>query len=174
MVREPIQQRGQRPLSPHAPRSSRSYAVLAALSSCYPPLLGRLPTCYSPVRRCTKPRRAVLARLACVKHAASVRSEPGSNSPVEKLDPSSEPKLAIWFSKWTQKYSDFVPKDSIEGPERLYLLSSFQGAKSLRSFCLSVVSASRRYVRSGEAHDMDGKQVVNAFLARWPEVLLRC
>ena len=147
MVRGPIQQRGQRPLSPHAPRSSRSYAVLAVLSDCYPPLLGRLPTCYSPVRRFTKSRRTVLARLACVKHAASVRSEPGSNSPVEKIDPSSEPKLAFWFSKKTQKYSDFIPRDSVEGPERLYLLSSFQGAKSLRSM-LSVVSASRGYVRS--------------------------
>ncbi len=35
---------------------------------------------YSPVRRFTCPRRDFHARLACVKHAASVRSEPGSNS----------------------------------------------------------------------------------------------
>ncbi len=28
------------------------------------------------------PERKILVRLACVKHAASVRSEPGSNSPV--------------------------------------------------------------------------------------------
>ena len=44
-----------------------------------------MPTCYSPVRRCTHPRRGFLARLACVKHAASVRPEPGSNSPKRKL-----------------------------------------------------------------------------------------
>ena len=29
------------------------------------------------------PEGAFLVRLACVRHAASVRSEPGSNSPVE-------------------------------------------------------------------------------------------
>ena len=28
-----------------------SYPVLASVSRCYPDLLGRLPTCYSPVRR---------------------------------------------------------------------------------------------------------------------------
>ena len=80
------------------------------------------------MRRCTKSRRTVLARLACVKHAASVRSEPGSNSPVEKLDPSSKLQACFWFLKKTQKYFDFTPKSSVEGPERLYLLSSFQGA----------------------------------------------
>ena len=57
------------------------HPVLAALSSCCPGPWGRLPTCYSPVRRCTHTRRCFLARLACVKHAASVRPEPGSNSP---------------------------------------------------------------------------------------------
>ena len=58
----------------------RAYAVLAPLSRRYPPL------CVS-FRRVTHPfatrhqacaRAAV--RLACVKHAASVQSEPGSNS----------------------------------------------------------------------------------------------
>ena len=63
-----------------------AYAVLAAISNCYPPVWGRLPTRYSPVRHSvTKdfirricPKRFV--RLACVKHAASVHPEPGSNS----------------------------------------------------------------------------------------------
>ena len=32
------------------------------------------------MRRCTQGRSPFLARLACLKHAASVRSEPGSNS----------------------------------------------------------------------------------------------
>ena len=40
-------------------------------------LLTRLPL-YSP------PEGSFLVRLACVKHAASVRSEPGSNSPVNR------------------------------------------------------------------------------------------
>ena len=38
-------------------------------------------TCYSPVRRSSTPK-GLSARLACVKHAASVRPEPGSNSPL--------------------------------------------------------------------------------------------
>ena len=41
---------------------------------------GQVPTRYSPVRRC--PPKAT-ARLACVRRAASVRSEPGSNSQLQ-------------------------------------------------------------------------------------------
>ena len=58
----------------------RCYAVLAEVSSSYSPLQGRLVTCYSPVRHCTQDRSPFLVRLACVRHAASVDSEPGSNS----------------------------------------------------------------------------------------------
>ena len=39
-----------------------------------------------------------LVRLACVKHAASVRSEPGSNSPVQYPDQSLNSKK---FKDWT-------------------------------------------------------------------------
>ena len=56
------------------------YAVLARLSASYSPPGGRLPTCYSPGRHSTCPRRGFRVRLACVRHAASVDSEPGSNS----------------------------------------------------------------------------------------------
>ena len=59
---------------------SGCYAVLARVSPGYPPLEGRLATCYSPVRHFTHPLRDFLVRLACVRHAASVDSEPGSNS----------------------------------------------------------------------------------------------
>src|SRR5664280_1303221 len=55
---------------------------LSGISSSFPELFrteGRVPTCYSPVCRS---RIATSARLACVKPAASVRSEPGSNSQV--------------------------------------------------------------------------------------------
>jgi hypothetical protein len=62
-------------------QSLLAYAVLAGTSPCYPPLKGRSPTCYSPVRHCTHPLRNFLVRLACIRRAASVRSEPGSNSP---------------------------------------------------------------------------------------------
>ena len=56
---------------------SQLHAVLIRLSSAYPPLEGKLPTRYSPVRQFTRTRRYFLPRLACVKHAASVRPEPG-------------------------------------------------------------------------------------------------
>ena len=65
-----------------------SYAVLAVISDCYPPVQGRLPTRYSPVRHSVLPSslrrvpKKVFVRLACVRHAASVHPEPGSNSHV--------------------------------------------------------------------------------------------
>ncbi len=60
-----------------------TYAVLAILSDCYPPPKGRLSTCYAPVRHFTTGRSRILVRLACVRPAANVRSEPGSNSPIK-------------------------------------------------------------------------------------------
>ena len=66
-----------------------AYAVLAVISNCYPPVWGRLPTRYSPVRRSVylnsirKLPWNSFARLACVRHAASVHPEPGSNSHVK-------------------------------------------------------------------------------------------
>ncbi len=80
-------------------RYSYIHSVLAPLSKCCPHLEGRLLTRYSPVRHLvfteintpfdlhvlSTPPAFVLSqdpvRLACVKHAASVRPEPGSNSP---------------------------------------------------------------------------------------------
>ena len=63
------------------------YAGLARLSPGCPPGRGRLHTCYSPVRRsppgCASTPRAA-PRLACVKPAASVHPEPGSNSALLK------------------------------------------------------------------------------------------
>src|SRR3954464_97862 len=63
-----------------------SYPVLDPVSQAYPRVRGRLLTCYSPVRRSSTPK-GLSARLACVKHAASVRPEPGSNSPKESENP---------------------------------------------------------------------------------------
>ena len=48
------------------------------------PTRRQIPTRYSPVRHC---RVTPAVRLACVKHAASVRSEPGSNSQVHHVSP---------------------------------------------------------------------------------------
>ena len=63
----------------------RSYAVLIRLSPSYPPLLGTFRCITHPfaTRRQGCPR--VTVRLACVKHAASVQSEPGSNSSVQSF-----------------------------------------------------------------------------------------
>ena len=61
------------------------HAVLASLSERYPPLEGRSPTRYSPVRHSTQDRSPFRVRLACVRHAASVDSEPGSNSQVKRF-----------------------------------------------------------------------------------------
>src|SRR5207342_3246280 len=59
------------------------YAVLASLSERYPPLEGRSPTRYSPVCHSTHGLLHFRVRLACVRHAASADSEPGSNSHVK-------------------------------------------------------------------------------------------
>ena len=55
------------------------YEVLIQISLGYPPVKGRLHTRYAPVRRSLSPK-TYTPRLACVKPAASVHPEPGSNS----------------------------------------------------------------------------------------------
>ena len=66
-----------------APLTLRCHAVLAPVSQCYPPPMDRSLRVTHP--SATHPERSV--RLACVKHAASVRSEPGSNSQVHLRSP---------------------------------------------------------------------------------------
>ena len=69
------------------PPTAQSYPVLDPVSQAYPEVQGRSPTCYSPVRHSSTPQKQGLSvRLACVKHAASVRPEPGSNSPQRKFN----------------------------------------------------------------------------------------
>ena len=77
-------------LSNHHTKGS-SYPVLDPVSQAYPRVQGRSPTCYSPVRHSSTPAsRSLSVRLACVKHAASVRPEPGSNSPQKNFRTTSE------------------------------------------------------------------------------------
>ena len=54
--------------------------VLALISQSYSLLGGRLLTRYSPVRHYPSLAGRTV-RLACIRHAASVYPEPGSNSP---------------------------------------------------------------------------------------------
>ena len=70
-------------LSPGCPGDI--YAGLALLSQGCTPDGGRLHTCYSPVRHSPAGGASsspAAVRLACVKPAASVHPEPGSNSPL--------------------------------------------------------------------------------------------
>ncbi len=50
MRRRPIHQRQPKPSFNSPPRGGKDYPVLATVSRSYPRLMGRLPTCYSPVR----------------------------------------------------------------------------------------------------------------------------
>src|SRR4029453_16076503 len=57
----------------------KTHSVLAVISNCYSEPKGRFPRVTHPCA--TRPEG--LVRLACVRHAASVRSEPESNSQVD-------------------------------------------------------------------------------------------
>ena len=92
------------PLSFPSANLKKTYVVLARVSPGYPSSTGTLSTCYSPVRHFSRIATS-LVRLACVKHAASVRSEPGSNSPIELVGiativcPAFDPRLIGSFCK---------------------------------------------------------------------------
>ena len=78
---------------------------------------------------------SIPARLACVKHAASVRPEPGSNSDVQSLSCFTTP------SANSPKPAKFVSKPSVYSLRNLtvyfldllYSLYRFQGSCALRS-----------------------------------------
>ena len=69
-----------------APLTLGCHAVLAVVSHCYPPPGDRSLRVTHPSATAGCPA----VRLACVRHAASVRSEPGSNSQVHHAPPSRE------------------------------------------------------------------------------------
>jgi hypothetical protein len=69
-------------------------------------LLTRSPLVY--------PRKGLTARLACVKHAASVRPEPGSNSPLKYHDaptPHREPAIINTMKRSIQADNPHTQKD---------------------------------------------------------------
>ena len=71
-----------------------TYAVLAIVSNSYPPVKARLLMYYSPVRH-SSPKWSV--RLACIRHAASVHPEPGSNSPLSYFFQTTLVFLALFY-----------------------------------------------------------------------------
>ena len=83
-------------LSRHRHAEVPEYPVLITLSRGYPGAGGRLPTCYSAVRHSMHAPKCVLTvRLACVRRAASVHPEPGSNSPSKIYGPRARPVLSV-------------------------------------------------------------------------------
>ena len=73
-----------------------SHSVLAPVSRRYPHHKGRLPTCSSPFRHSgASIAKCSSVRLACLIHAASVRSEPESNS--HRKNPTGRAEaLGVW------------------------------------------------------------------------------
>ena len=87
----------------------------------YSPVKGRLHTCYAPVRyshisiATNNP-----VQLACIRPAASVNPEPGSNSPLyvclfSLLIFSSHEEKEVWYSLRFSIFSVFIMKDETEG-----------------------------------------------------------
>jgi hypothetical protein len=125
----------------------RCYAVLASVSRGYPPLEGRLVTCYSPGRHFTHGLLHFLVRLACVRHAASVDSEPGSNSRL-KPDvcrrvvgrlPSPHIQCSLQKLLWFQQHGMAPPFSLHSHPKTrkkfmvVYLVRSFRTYARIRS-----------------------------------------
>ena len=136
-TRAPLGARNLCPMIAH-----RDHAVLAEVSLGYPPLQGRFPRATHP---CATPLRAEArssVRLACVKHAASVRSEPGSNSHVHPVkrrpaktqaktqNPAKAPLSLGPLS--TQKNSTTQNRQAHPAPSRSSLLSREQTASPRR------------------------------------------
>ena len=90
----------------------------------YSPPKGRSPTCYSPVRHSrVAPKGLIPVRLACLIRAASVRSEPGSNSPSYIVAPHSEEQRAIIYSVFALLFSQ--SRTALSFSRSLPLFSSF-------------------------------------------------
>ena len=91
------------PRPPPKADCSFDLAILCGISLGFPrlsPTQGQVVTCYSPGRHYTQGLLPFPVRLACVRHAASVDSEPGSNSHlkpesvwVDRRPPSAETKV---------------------------------------------------------------------------------
>ena len=111
--------------------SSCAYAVLAVISNCYPPVWGRLSTRYSPVRHSVnsasirKLPQNRFVRLACVRHAASVHPEPGSNSHV--IVCFRVQNLAWLILNRSTVFKVFVLNVLIHGPKPRPFFKNFQG-----------------------------------------------
>jgi hypothetical protein len=76
--------------SPLSRRQAFDLSITSGITQSFPwlsPTLRYVGTHYSPFRRSTRGLLHFRARLACFSHAASVQSEPGSNSSIDCLWP---------------------------------------------------------------------------------------
>ena len=101
-------------------------------------LLTRSPLVY--------PRRGLTARLACVKHAASVRPEPGSNSPLKSTETTRRPFIDIWSipASRSQENETVLPKEpSDKQRNRTLGHASADGALQINSSTFSTLLSSQ-------------------------------
>ena len=95
--------------------------MLIFLSEGYSPVIGRLHTRYAPVRHSSACiATPVTVRLACIRPAASVNPEPGSNSPLyvclfSLLISCSHEQEEVWYSLRFSIFSVCIMKDETEG-----------------------------------------------------------
>ena len=84
-----------------------SFSTLNAQSSCIPKLItyykcgdGFAITALKRYIVKHSVLKTRLVRLACVKHAASVRPEPGSNSPINYIEELNQALNYLWFTNY--------------------------------------------------------------------------
>jgi hypothetical protein len=106
----------------------RYYSVLIRISPGYPQLSGRFPRVTHPsaTRQQRSKLLSVTVRLACVRHTASVQSEPGSNSSINFAISINTHliycgKLCYQFTSLTTNYLSKKLRDSNYGHLSLYL-----------------------------------------------------
>ena len=132
----------------------RVYPVLVPLSACYPEYEDRLSTRYSPVRHSTHGRSRFRVRLACVKHAASVRSEPGSNSPVRFPAKSQVTKLPFSHPNTSLARSSYsILKDQMPG-----FLPATGGLSSKKNPTRQLLFSAASKKRTGQRPALNNKQ----------------
>ena len=148
--------------------SSGCYAVLARVSPGYPPLEGRLATCYSPGRHFTGAtvllQSHYLVRLACVRHAASVDSEPGSNSRLKLASVGKtrkpSPRLSFWSFPLRVKEGEIVPPLVGDRTNRSACI------RSLKTSCIDVACSTQlsksRFTGQISGHPFEGVTVACA------------
>ena len=123
------------------PLDFRRHAVLAVVSNCYSPPQGMFSTITHPCATLLIPKD-FRVRLACIRHAASVHSEPGSNSKVQILD---EPKLALFIFLYSTNHRSGLPRIDVRTYSVFY--SVFKEPCRVDCFFFSFYPTRRKGIR---------------------------